>query len=133
MRICFDIKDDLAGDFVKELTEEIEKTIDFRTKYFLAEQKYQLPEWITDKEDFPLLSRKEIEELLELGLRFYITHGCNDCQGFHIRIELIDPESDLDIYELKYYPGWDNDGIDEIVQVFEEFDCERIKIKELYY
>ena len=132
MKICFDIKDSLNRDFVKKLTNEIEKTIDFRTKYFLAEQKYQLPEWLGDKENFPLLSRKEIEELLELGLRFYITHGCGD-YGCSINIELIDPESDLDIYELDYHPGWNDDGIDKILQVFEKFDCERIKIEELYY
>ena len=108
------------------------RSIDIRTKYYFAKKKYNLPSWVKEKEDYPLFTINEINEILNMGLHFRVNYWCGDCAGFLIRIEFVDPESGLEIEELDYSAGWETKDIEPMFNIFKEYKDERIEIKDYW-
>lgn len=132
MRLSFDLDNRLSKEKIGEIKETIERIIDTQTKYYLAELRYELPEWFESKKDYPILNKTEIKELLDLGFDIVVTWGADDCYGYSIRIDLFDPLTELSLFDLDYREGWDNETTLKILQPFKDYKCKRIEIKELY-
>lgn len=135
MKYCIDIDDQLNDKDITNLKKDLDYKVRSFTERKLTEYKYTLPEWFErkKKDEPPILTIKEIKEILDMGLNFNIVWGYDDCSGLGMRFEVIDPKSGIDIDEISYYPGWGGGKIteDEILAPFKKFKCDRIQITEV--
>lgn len=131
-RICIELPEELPDKIVNELEAQFKREVWRRIKYYRLEQKYTLPKWIKDKEDYPLFTKTEIKELFDLGLNIRVNHGCYDCGGYFFTMSIYDPETNLEVEGFSYYPGWDDVDIGKMLKPFQEIKCDRIAIEEYW-